>query len=137
MHCWEGSESSLAKLASSTIAARPPIHYIWLSHNLVEASFDRFRYLSRGDQLIPRGKYIHAGHLIVLLLQDWQHIVKPSPCFTSSPRLGKDHCSANHKGIHLCHCAALGLEASYGPRSWYACSTSEKSPCLSAWSPIP
>ena len=34
------------------------IEIIWLLHNLVEASFDLFRYLLLGDQLNP-GNYIH------------------------------------------------------------------------------
>ena len=41
-------------MSSVTVTASTDLRsYIWLLHNLVEASFDLFRNLILGDQLIP------------------------------------------------------------------------------------
>ena len=49
-----GSQAARRAFSANTRAGVLKTHYIiWLLHNLVETSFDLFRYLLLGDQLIP------------------------------------------------------------------------------------
>ena len=68
-------------------ATRTEVIIKYVLHNLVEASFDLFRYLLLGDQLNIR----FVSHLLNCQLANWRSV--PGPY-----RGGGKHCRCHHKG---------------------------------------